>query len=134
MEARVVSVFGPFNNRALVEMSAEDAMALVAQDEVEVPRARSIVAAEAEVERIRKVDADLADSLLAALVVSLAYEIENPYNSATSKSMCAHELRQTIDRLRELMPAEKRKGALHDIKSGHASRLRLAQGGSSTKD
>lgn len=115
-EARIISVFGAFNNRALVEMSADDAMELVGRDEIDVPRARSITAAELEVERIRELDPALADSLMAAAIVSLAYELDNPYNSATSKANCVGELRQTMNRLHELMPESQEQDVVDELR------------------
>jgi hypothetical protein len=46
---------------------------------------------------------DLATSALAASALALAGEMDNR-NSATSKSMCAKALLDTLNRLRELSP------------------------------
>lgn len=69
---------------------------------------------------------DLAESAFAETARALAREIDSEDNSATSKSMCARELREVMGKLRELAPPEEKKGKLHDIKSGRS--LRLAGG------
>lgn len=69
-------------------------------------RTAVVEAAERDVDSIRDRDRELGDSALAASAVALAFEIEHPYNSATSKSMCAREMRDTLDRLRELAPEQ----------------------------
>ena len=45
---------------------------------------------------------DLAESALAATALALAAEIDDAGNSATSKSMCARALTETLERLRVL--------------------------------
>lgn len=47
------------------------------------------------------------DSALAESALALAAEMDDPENSATSKSMCARALLDTMDRLRELAPPKK---------------------------
>lgn len=121
--ARVVSVFGPFNSRVMFEMSSEAASKLFSEPLVLCGHTTVIEAAQRDIESVRKRDAELADSALAASAVALAYEIENPYNSATSKSMCARELRDTLDRLRELAPKAKEKDGLDDLSARRAARL-----------
>lgn len=49
-------------------------------------------------------DPELAQSGLAASAIALARMIDNPKNSATSRSMCARALREALDRLLELAP------------------------------
>jgi hypothetical protein len=51
----------------------------------------------------------LSDSPLAATALVLAEELDDPDNSATSKSMCARALTETLDKLRALEPDEKPK-------------------------
>ena len=48
----------------------------------------------------------VSDSSLAAAALALAAELDDEGNSATSKSMCARELREHMDRLRALLPPE----------------------------
>lgn len=64
---------------------------------------------------IRAVAPELASSTLAASALALAREIDAVGNSATSKSMCAKALLDTLDRLRELMPADEEPDALDAI-------------------
>ena len=52
---------------------------------------------------------------LAMLALAMAREIDKPTNSATAKSMCANCLLTTIDRLRELIPAELEADGLDDL-------------------
>jgi hypothetical protein len=77
---------------------------------------------------LKRLPDHLAQSTLAATAKALAQELDSSANSATSKSMCAKALQDTMRELRELAPPEEKKGQLHDIKSGRA--LRLADGGS----
>jgi hypothetical protein len=58
-----------------------------------------------DLESLRALDPDLADSGLAASAIALARGIDNPRNSLTSKAMAQRALRETIDRLLELAPA-----------------------------
>jgi hypothetical protein len=121
--ARVVSVFGPFNSRVLIEMPAEAAEPMFPDGLGASGRVHVVEAAMREVEAIRERDEELAGSALSASAVALAYEIEHPFNSATSKSMCAREMRDTLDRLRELMPPEEKPDAISDIEAQRAKRL-----------
>ena len=66
--------------------------------------------------------AALANGALAALALSLAREMDDD-NSATSKSMCAAQLRETLDRLRELAPPEEEADQLDDLASRRVARL-----------
>lgn len=52
---------------------------------------------------------ELADSAMAAAAAALAAEIDDPDNSATSKSMCARALSDIFEQLRSLTPAEEPK-------------------------
>jgi hypothetical protein len=47
---------------------------------------------------------ELAESSLAATALALAFELDHPGNSATSKSMCARALNETMAKIRELAP------------------------------
>jgi hypothetical protein len=58
-----------------------------------------------DLEGLRALDPDLADSALAASAIELARGMDNPRNSLTSKAMAQRALRETIDRLLELAPA-----------------------------
>lgn len=59
-------------------------------------------------------DSALAESSLALSALCLAQEMDSD-NSATSKSMCGRELRDTLDRLRELAPEVKQKDRVDDL-------------------
>lgn len=122
MGARVVSVFGAFKDHVLIEMPAN-----VAEPMFPEPLGRSgctsaIENAERDIEKIRKRDAGLAESALAAGLVAMARQVEHPYNSATSQSMCMREMRETRDRLWELAPEEEHADSLDELKQARARR------------
>lgn len=120
---RVVSVFGPFGTRVLVEMPASVAAGLF-PDSLGVSGPTDIIdAVERDLAAIRAADAELAESALAALAVSLAREIAHPGNSATSKSMCARTLLDTMNQLRDLAPAKEEGDGLDDLSARRAARL-----------
>lgn len=121
--ARVISVFGPFASRTLVEMPTELANELFVEPLSRSGRTNVIESVERGVAEIRKVDPRLADSVLAATAFALAYEMEHPYNSATSKSMCAGRLFEADARLRELTPEGVQKGGLDDLSARRTERL-----------
>lgn len=104
--ARAVSVFGPFGSKTLVEMPTDLASALFGQSLAASGRTNAIDAVERDLEVIRQHAPGLADSATAATALRMAYELENPYTSATAKSMCARSLLQAVDRLLELAPEE----------------------------
>ncbi len=78
---------------------------------------------ERDIAKIRTLDPALADSTLAASSLALAREIDSEFNSATSKSMCAKALLDTMDRLRELTPVEQEGDALDDLAARRATRI-----------
>ena len=59
--------------------------------------------------------ADAGQGGLAMAALALAREIDSPTNSATSKSMCARSLLDTLDRLRELTPPAQEADGLDDL-------------------
>ncbi len=67
-------------------------------------------------------DAGLARSGLAASALMLAGELDNRKNSATSKSMCARALAETLERLRALAPDEQKGDHLDDLSSRRDAR------------
>lgn len=71
---------------------------------------------------IAKSDRELAQSTLAMSALRLASEMDNSGNSATSKSMCARELRDTLDRLRELCPKAEAKDKVDELGARRDSR------------
>lgn len=87
-------------------------------------------AVERDLEKIRERDADLAESALAATALALARELDGS-NSATSKSMCAKALNDTMSELRELCPPEREKDAVDELKQLR-ERRRSGHGGAGT--
>jgi hypothetical protein len=73
--------------------------------------------------KVRSLDPVLADSALAASCLALAREIDSDTNSATSKSMCARTLLDTLDRLRELTPVQTEGDSLDDLATRRATRI-----------
>lgn len=63
------------------------------------------------------------ESTLAAAALELARQLDDVGNSATSKSMCARSLIETMDKLRELAPPEEESDALDDLAAKRAARL-----------
>lgn len=121
--AAVVSVFGPFNSRVMIEMSADTATELFPKAALAAAgRSALIDAVERDLAALRERAPEVADSALAATAVRLAYELEDPYNSATSKSMCARVLLDTMERLRELAPPERKKDTIDRIGDDLAAR------------
>jgi hypothetical protein len=123
----LVSVYGAFSSRALVDMSVERATELFGSPLSSwLASSRVVDAVEKELETLAKRNPEIASSAVAASAVALAYEIQNPYNSATSKSMCARELRETMAKLRELAPEAEGKDDLDELSARRASRRRRA--------
>lgn len=77
----------------------------------------------ADLRKIAVADPELARSALALSAVALAKELDNAENSATSKSMCAGRLLDTMDRLRELTPKAAEQDGLDDLKKARDARL-----------
>jgi hypothetical protein len=81
---------------------------------------------------IAKADPVLAKSTLAATALELALQLDAPTGcshalgvagvSPTAKAMCAGQLRETMDRLRELAPAATDKDGLDDLSARRARR------------
>jgi hypothetical protein len=129
------SVYGPFTaRRVLVEMSYDRAAELFGPTPLStaIPR-RLVDAVEGELERIRALDPALADGPLAASAVAMALEIEHPFNSATSKSMCQNRLAEALRELRELAPVQPKKDGLDELAERRtARRSQLVAGGAGT--
>ena len=64
---------------------------------------------------LERMPAELSTSGLAALCVALAREIDKPENSATSKSMCASALRESLAQLRALLTTDEEDDELDDL-------------------
>lgn len=73
-------------------------------------------------------DPRLAGSALAATALVLAGELDDPDNSATSKSMVARALNETMGRLRELAPPVGEVNPLGDIRARRDRRTADAKG------
>jgi hypothetical protein len=119
----LVGVFGPFNSRALVEVSSEVAQKLIDDATIDPAPAFVIDAVLRDIASLKARDAELAGSGLAMSMLTMAYEMANPYNSATSKSMCAKALADAMKQLRELAPPAKEADAIDDLADRRAERL-----------
>ena len=75
-----------------------------------------------DIAEIAKRDKALAQSGLAASALALDRELDDAGNSATSKSMCARALSETLDRLRELAPEPVEGDKLDELRARRASR------------
>jgi hypothetical protein len=115
-------VVGVSAKTVLIEMPVKTAADLFPAPLEESGPSRVVEGVERELKAIRQRDRALADSALAMSAFALAQEIDRPSNTASSKSACAKELRETLGQLGELVP-EETKGELHDIRSGRAGRL-----------
>lgn len=71
---------------------------------------------------LKRMPAELAKSALAATAKALAREIDGAKNSATSKSMCARALLDTLEELRALCPPADEVDALDDLAARRAVR------------
>ncbi len=130
--ARVVSVFGPFGSSTLVQMPTSLAAGLFGGEaDLGGCAPRNVIDA---VERdLAKMPA-VADTALAAVAVALARELEHPYNSATSKSMCAARLNETMAELRALAPPERKADSIDRIAAQREKRQAAAAGGAASAD
>jgi hypothetical protein len=63
----------------------------------------------------------LREGALAAAAVALAEILDDVHNSATSRSMVAKELRETLASLRALAPPVERKDELSELRSARAA-------------
>lgn len=66
---------------------------------------------------------ELAQSALAAAAMTLGASLDDPRNSATSKSMCAKALLDILDRLRDLAPGDEEADELDELNARRAERL-----------
>jgi hypothetical protein len=87
----------------------------------------SIEAAERDIAKIQDRDPAIGESVIAATVVRMAQEVDNPFNSATSKAQCAKELRQGFESLLDQSPAPpEEEGDLERIRRARAARREAA--------
>lgn len=104
------------NERVLIELPLNTARRLFSHGVLDNAGPQRIQAAvERELESIRRRSPDLADSALAASAMAMAFEIEQPFNSATSKSQCARAMQGTLRELRELAPPEEARDAISKL-------------------
>lgn len=119
--ARVVSVFGPFNSRVLIEMAADTAALMFPGGSFPGPSGVSDAIAR-DLEELRQRDSVLAESALAASARVMARELDHPYNSANAKSLCQARLADTMRELRALAPPEEAKDGIDQLAERRAQR------------
>lgn len=125
---RVLSVFGPFGHKTLIELPTDVAQEMFPDGLAVSGRTDVVAATEREIAAIRTRDAALAEGAIAASAVAMAYQMQNPYNSATSVSMCAGKLHDAITTLRELAPpAEKESDGIDDLTAKREERRAAAR-------
>lgn len=96
--------------RALVEMPAELAFQIARADRDNPLVAVVLRGVYRDLSKIAVLAPELAESALAGTAIRMASELENPYNSATSKSMCARALIETMEQIRSLAPDGEEEG------------------------
>lgn len=118
--ARVLSVY---RGRTTIELSTALASFLFRKPLINSGKTNAVDAVEEDLDLIALRDPRTANSAIAAAALRMAHELEDPYNSATAKSMCAKALQGAMDRLLELSPpGQEEKGSLYDIKAARAKR------------
>jgi hypothetical protein len=121
--AQVISVYGPFGSRTMIDIATAQAERIFeGQPLAAHSRTHTVDAVERDLAELRERDAELAESSLAAAALRMAYELENPFNSATSKSQCAKALREIVDRLRELAPEKEEAGEVEALREDRDAR------------
>lgn len=126
MGGRVLSVFGPFGSRTLIELPTDVAQEMFPDGLAFSGRPDVVEATEREVAALGERAPEVGGSALASAAVALAYELTNPFNSATSKSMCARELREAMARLRELAPPKAERDRIDEVARKREARRRSA--------
>jgi hypothetical protein len=111
---RVLSVYGPFESRTLVDMPTEVATKLLSADLASYAPTLMVDSIQRELD---KAPDAVALSPLAALSLSMGFEIAHPYNSATSKSMCAKALMDALRELRALAPAKRERDEVDELRT-----------------
>lgn len=87
-------------------------------------RKLSVVSAvESDLRKLAKLDPALAKNTLAATALALARDLDDPGNSATSHSMCAKALLETMGSLRALAPEVPKGDRLDELSSRRSARL-----------
>lgn len=122
--ARVLNVY---RSRTVIELSTALASFLFERPLEDSAPMTTVEAVQADLALIRSRDPRVADGAIAAGAVRMAVEIDDPYTSATAKSMCMKALQGAMDRLLELSPpGQEEQGKLHDLKKARAARRRAA--------
>lgn len=120
--ASLISVFGTATSRrALVEMPLEAVSGLLGEL-TDLTRNSVVTAVERDLDALRELDAKLAEAPEAAAALELAYQLDHPYNSAHSKSLCARALIDALEQLRERAPEAPKGDKLDDLAAKRASR------------
>ena len=82
-----------------------------------------VAAVERDLKALARLDKGLAESPEAATALALARELDDPENSATSKSMCAKQLLECLEALRARAPEAKEDDPLDQLAARRAARL-----------
>lgn len=101
---RVLAIVGPFGSKAVVILPTDVAQEMFPEGLAYSGLKDVVAGVERDLSEIRSRDVKLAESGLAMTALALAYEMANPYTSATAKSMCAARIKEALDRLWELVP------------------------------
>jgi hypothetical protein len=118
--ARVLKVH---QDRTVIEVSTDLAGFLFRGPLAESSETSVATAVEEDLEQIRKRDAKVAASAVAASALQMGRELDDPYNSASAKAQCARALQAHLDRLLELSPpGQEEEGKLHELKSRREAR------------
>lgn len=103
--ARVISFYGKGKyRRVMVDMPLKVAKREFRDLDLRQAALAAVTdAIRAELAKLKKDGkGELASSALAMSAVQMAKELDDPFNSAHAKSMCAKELQRAVDRLREI--------------------------------
>lgn len=65
----------------------------------------------------------LGSEAISESALSLARALDNPKTSPNARAFCAKELRETLDRLRELAPSREQRDAIDDLADRRTKRL-----------
>lgn len=117
--AYVVSIF---KKRALLEVSTDTAEELFGRPLAQCGRTHTIEAVERDIAEITKRDRESGESGMAAAALRMAYELEVPWNSATSKAQCAKSLRELLQTLFERAPEAPKKDGVDALSAERDAR------------
>lgn len=85
-----------------------------------------VEAVQRDLDALAERDPELARSAIGAMALSLAAQMDNPENSATSKAGCARALADTLVQLRQLATTEAQADVIDDLATRRAKRRREA--------